>query len=61
MLQLVLERKVCEHVTSWMVSLLRRLGYRRAILQSDGESTFVALESTTLSAVAFSNYFSVKA
>ena len=31
------EKAVSEHATSWMVSLLRRLGYRRAILQSGGK------------------------
>ena len=35
------ERRVCECATSWFVSLLRRHGYRRAILQSDGESSIV--------------------
>ena len=33
--------------------LFRRLGYRRAILQSDGESSMVALKTTTLLAVPF--------
>ena len=30
------EKSVSENSTSWLVSLLRRLGYRRAILQTDG-------------------------
>ena len=38
---------------SWMVSLLRRLGDRRAILQSDGESSIVALKTATLLAAPF--------
>ena len=37
-----------EYATSWLVSLLRRLGYRRAILQSDGEPSIVALKTATL-------------
>ena len=37
-----------EYATSWMVSLLRRHGYRRAILQSDGEPSIVALKTATL-------------
>ena len=31
------EKGVSEYATSWLVSLLRRFGSRRAILQSDGE------------------------
>ena len=33
---------------SWFVSLLRRLGYRRPMLQSDGEPSIVALKLATL-------------
>ena len=36
-----------------MVSLLRRLGYRRAILQSDGVPSIVALKIATLLAAPF--------
>ena len=39
------EKGVSEHVTSWMVSLLHRLAYRRAILQRDGGPSIVALTS----------------
>ena len=42
------EKGVSEYATSWLVSLLRRLGYRRAILQSDGEPPIAALETATL-------------
>ena len=37
-----------EYATSWMVSLLRRLGYRRATLQSHGEPSTVVLKTATL-------------
>ena len=37
----------------WLVSLLRRLGHRRAILQSDGEPSIVALKTATLLASPF--------
>ena len=45
-----LTRKRCDMIMArpWMVSLLRRLGYRRAILQSDGEPSIVALNTATL-------------
>ena len=36
-----------------MVSLLRRLGYRRATLQSDGEPPIVALKTPPLLAAPF--------
>ena len=53
-LQLVVETKrVSEYATSWWVSLLRRLRYRRAILQSDGEPSIVALKTATLLASPF--------
>ena len=42
------EKGVSEYTTSWLVSLLRRLGYRWAILQSDGEPLIVALRTATL-------------
>ena len=42
-----------EYAASWLVSLLRRLGYRRAILQSDGEPSIVALKTATLLAAPF--------
>ena len=42
------EKSASEYATSWMVSLLRRLHYRRAILQSDGEPSMVDLKSATL-------------
>ena len=42
-----------EYATSWLVSLLRRLGYRRVILQSDGEPSIVALKTATLLASPF--------
>ena len=42
-----------EYATAWLVSLLRRLGYRRAILQSDGEPSSVALKTATLLAAPF--------
>ena len=42
-----------EYATSWLVSLLRRLGYRRAILQSDGEPSSAALKTATLLAAPF--------
>ena len=42
------ETGVSEYATSWLVSLLRRLGYRRAILQSDGEPSIVTLKTATL-------------
>ena len=38
---------VSEYATSWMVCLLRRLGYRRAILHGDGEPSIVALQTAT--------------
>ena len=37
-----------EYATSWMVSLLRRLGERRAVLQRNGEPSIVASEPATL-------------
>ena len=40
-------------LTSWMVSLSRRLGYPRATLQSDREPSIVALKSATLWAAPF--------
>ena len=46
-------RGVSEYATPWLVSLLRRLGYRRAILQSDGEPPIVALKTATLLAFQF--------
>ena len=42
-----------ESATAWLASLLRRLGYRRAILQSDGEPPIVALKTATLLASPF--------
>ena len=42
-----------EHATSWLVSLLRRLGYRRAILRGDGGPSIVALNTSTLLASPF--------
>ena len=42
-----------EHATSWMVSLLRRLGDRRAMLQSGGEPPIVSLKTATLLASRF--------
>ena len=42
-----------ECATSWLVSTLRRLGYRRVILQSDGEPSIVALKTATLLATPF--------
>ena len=47
------EKGVSEYATSWLVSLLRRLGYRRAIRQSDGEPPIVALKTATLLASLF--------
>ena len=47
------EKRVSENATSWLVSLLRRLGYRRVILQSDGEPSIVALKTATLLAAPF--------
>ena len=44
----VRQKGVSESSTSWMVSLLRRLGYRRATLQSDGEPPIVALKTPPL-------------
>ena len=41
------EKRVSEYATSWLVSLLRRLGYRRATLQNDGEPSIVALKTAT--------------
>ena len=46
-----------EHATSWMVSSLRRLGYPRTILQSDGEPSIVALKTATLLASPFVELF----
>ena len=49
MLQSVFDKKgVSEYATSWLVSLWRRLGYRRAMLQSDGEPSIVPLKTVTL-------------
>ena len=42
-----------EYAASWFVSVLRRLEYRRAILQSDGEPSIVALKTATLLASPF--------
>ena len=42
------EKGVSEYATSWLVLLLRRLGHRRAVLQSDGEPPIVALKTATL-------------
>ena len=42
------EKGASEYATSWLVSLLRRLGYRRPILQSDGEPSIVVLKTTLL-------------
>ena len=42
------QKGVSKYATSWLVSLLRRVGYRRAILQSDGEPSIVALKTSTL-------------
>ena len=47
------EKGVSEYVTSWLVSLLRQLGCRRAILHSDGEPSIVALKTATLLASPF--------
>ena len=47
------ENGVSEYATSWMVSLLRRRGYRRARLQSDGEPSIVALTTAILLAAPF--------
>ena len=41
------EKGVSEYATSWMVSLLRRHGCRRAILQSDGDPSIAALKTAT--------------
>ena len=48
------EKGVSEYATSWLVSLLRRLGYRRATLQSDGESLswFHALKTASPLSIA---------
>ena len=42
------EKGVGEYATSWTVSLFRRLGYCRAILQSDGESSNAAPKTASL-------------
>ena len=42
------EKGASEYGTAWMVSLLRRLGDRRAILQSDGKPSTAALKTATL-------------
>ena len=42
-----------EYGTQWLVTLLRRLGYRRAVLQSDGEPSIVALTTSCLLAAPF--------
>ena len=42
-----------KYATSWLGSLLRRLCYRRAILQSDGEPSVVALKTATSVASPF--------
>ena len=42
------EKGLSEYATSWLVSLLRRPGYRRATLQSDGEASIVSLKTETL-------------
>ena len=47
------DKGVSENATSWLVSLLRRLGYIREILQSDGEPSIVALKTATLLASPF--------
>ena len=47
------ENGVSEYATSWLVSLLRRLGYRRLILQNDGEPSIVAFKTATLLACPF--------
>ena len=47
------EKGVSEYATSWLVSLLRRLGYRRAMLHSDGEPSIVARKTATLLASPF--------
>ena len=47
------EKGVSEYAASCMVSLLRRLVYSRATLQSDGESSIAALKTATLSAAPF--------
>ena len=41
-------RERCECATSWMVSLLRRLCYRRGTVQSDGEPSIAAVKTVTL-------------
>ena len=56
------ETGVSEYATLWMGSLLRRLGYRRAMVQSDGEPSFVALKTAILLASPFVLlFFCVKA
>ena len=42
------EKGVSEYATSWLVALLHRLEYRRAILQRDGEPSIVFLKTATL-------------
>ena len=42
------EQGAREYATSQLVSLLRRLGYRNAMLQSDGEPSVVVLKIATL-------------
>ena len=42
-----------EYATSWMVPMLQRLRNLRAILQSDGEPSIVALTTATLLAAPF--------
>ena len=47
------EKWVSERATSWLVSLLPRLGYRTVILHSDGEQSIVALKTANLLASPF--------
>ena len=42
------EKGLSEYATSWLVSLVRRFGYLRSTLQSDGEASIVSLKTETL-------------
>eukprot|EP00971_Amphidinium_carterae_P257039 5102899-Amphidinium_carterae.1 len=37
-----------DYATKWLVGLIKRLGYRRLILQSDGEHSIKALKDSCL-------------
>ena len=55
------EKGVSEYATSWMVPLLRRLGYRQAILKSDGEPSIAILKLRLWWQLHQSNWFCEKA